>query len=477
MFYSALKTVVYIIALLIFCIPISHGDEPVRSESLMSIFSDGKKVGFTRISIETSDALTRVEENSELNITLLDKEQTVTTEASYILSGFILQSFTFRMNSDSGELSAAGEMDGEELRIILKSVSGETERTLWAKEGFTVFALLPKWLAQRPMMVGGEYEVLIFGPLAAIMGVDAEDMISTNKIEARETLQTEQPGPAETYRVATEFMGSDYTTWITPDGEVLKQTFPPGLTATKEQGDNSQTGPFSTFDITRKTSIPTDVRIKNPRGLEYLRAELTGLDDIEGMNFSDGYRQHYKNNVIEVRSRNVSLLEDYELPYNARAEREFLLPSYLIQSEDPIIKTKARAIVKEESDPVKAASKINTWVYKNLEKEGTVSLPNALDVLKMKKGDCNEHSALFAALARASGIPTKVVMGTIYIDGRFYYHAWNEVFLGKWVAVDSTYGQLPADATHIKLIEGDLKKSGEIMKVVGKIKIKVLDAS
>jgi transglutaminase-like putative cysteine protease len=475
--YSGLKTVLLVFALLILCIPVSQGDEPARSESFMSIYSDGKKVGYSHISIDYSDGITQVDEKSELNITLLDKEQTVKTEASYTLSGFILQSFSFRMISQSGELSAAGIVDGDELKVKIKSVSGETNRTLRTKEGLTVFALLPKWLAKRPMSVGGEYKVPLFEPSAVIMGVDADDLISTHKVEELEEVENEHSGLVETFRVTTEFLGSNYTTWITRDGEVIKQTIPPGLTAVKDSGADNQDESFSTFDITTKTSIPTDVRITNPRGLGYLRAEVTGLEDIEDMNFNDGYRQQYKNNVIEIRSQDLSQLADYALPYNAQTERDFLLPTYLIQSDDELMKAKARAIVKDESDPVKAASQISRWVYKTLKKEGTVSLPNALDVLKTKKGDCNEHAVLFAALARASGIPTKVVMGTIYIDGRFYYHAWNEVFLGKWVAVDSTYGQLPADATHIKLIEGDLKKSGEIMKVVGKIKIKVLDAS
>jgi hypothetical protein len=65
----------------------------------------------------------------------------------------------------------------------------------------------------------------------------------------------------------------------------------------------------------------------------------------------------------------------------------------------------------------------------------------------------------------------------MYYEDRFYYHAWNEIYIGEWVAVDSTYGQLPADATHIKLIEGDMAKSGEILKVVGKINIEIIDAT
>lgn len=477
MLHSALKILLFISAVSILYTLGSLAQDNYQSESFMSIYSEGEKVGFTKILIDNSADATRVEENSEINVTLLGNEQTVTIDAQYFLDDFLLQSFDFQMSSEAGDLSSSGAVEGEDLKVKVKSVSGETDLFLTAKEGLTIFALLPKWLAKRPMKVGEVYEIRLFEPSAAIMGADAEDLISINKVEALEVVETKHSGEIETFRVATEFMGSYYTSWITPQGEVIKQIIPPGLTAYNEPGTEKNTGSLATFDITDKTSIPTDVEIKNPRSLEYLRARLSGLDDMDEKSINDGYRQLYENNVIEIRPRDITSPADYELPYKALAQKDFLLPTSLVQSDDEQIKAKARKIVKNETDPVKAASEISAWVYKNLKKEGTVSLPNALDVLETRKGDCNEHAALFAALSRASGIPTKIVMGTIYIDGRFYYHAWNEVFLGQWVAVDSTYGQLPADATHIKLIEGDLKKSGEIMKVVGKIKIEILDAT
>ena len=110
-------------------------------------------------------------------------------------------------------------------------------------------------------------------------------------------------------------------------------------------------------------------------------------------------------------------------------------------------------------------------------KSATPSLPSAKDVLITRVGDCNEHAVLFAAMARSAGIPTKTVLGIMYFNNSFAYHAWNEVYLGKWVAVDSTFGQFPADATHIKLIEGNLAKSGELSKVVGKLNIEIIEAS
>jgi hypothetical protein len=55
----------------------------------------------------------------------------------------------------------------------------------------------------------------------------------------------------------------------------------------------------------------------------------------------------------------------------------------------------------------------------------------------------------------------------------FYYHAWNEVFLGKWIPADATFGEFPASALHLKLAEGDLSQQAEILGLVGSIKIEV----
>ena len=39
--------------------------------------------------------------------------------------------------------------------------------------------------------------------------------------------------------------------------------------------------------------------------------------------------------------------------------------------------------------------------------------------------------------------------GLVYLDGKgFLYHSWSESLLdGRWVAIDPTYGQVPADPT------------------------------
>ena len=304
-----------------------------------------------------------------------------------------------------------------------------------------------------------------------------DDPVSTNTIDEEEAIEVPL-GEFDTYKVYSDFMGSRSTSWITTEGDIIKQEFPPGLVAKRESKKDILGKKNSSFNIIKKTSIPANYKIDDPQDLSYLKIKLEGINIEDGFDINDGYRQIVQGQILEIRpNKSDTYKGTYTLPYDLTEHKELIQADFLIQSDDKEIVAITNKILNGEKDPTKASKKINNWIYKNLKKSPTVSLPNAKDVLKTKVGDCNEHAALFSAMARAAGIPTKTVLGTMYSKDSFYYHAWNEVFLGEWVAVDSTYGQFPADATHIKLIEGNLAKSGEILKVVGKLNIEIIDAS
>jgi transglutaminase-like putative cysteine protease len=103
-----------------------------------------------------------------------------------------------------------------------------------------------------------------------------------------------------------------------------------------------------------------------------------------------------------------------------------------------------------------------------------LSLPDAISTLENRVGDCNEHAVLLAALARAAGIPARIEAGLVYLKGRFYYHAWDLIYLGKWVTADAVFGQLPADVSHLRLVAGSSEQQMDLMGVIGKIQLKVL---
>ena len=77
-------------------------------------------------------------------------------------------------------------------------------------------------------------------------------------------------------------------------------------------------------------------------------------------------------------------------------------------------------------------------------------------------------------MARALALPARTAVGLVHVNGAFYYHAWPEVWLGEWVAVDPTFGQYPADASHIRFVVGGLAQQVEIVRLIGNLHIEVL---
>ena len=120
------------------------------------------------------------------------------------------------------------------------------------------------------------------------------------------------------------------------------------------------------------------------------------------------------------------------------------------------------------------AARLTHWVATHIRKEIGAGVPSAGRVLARGSGDCNELTVLYVALARAAGLPARPVAGLVELGGRFYYHAWPEVYLGDWVAVDPTLDQFPADAGHLRFAAGGLARQVELIRFVGRLKLEVL---
>lgn len=127
---------------------------------------------------------------------------------------------------------------------------------------------------------------------------------------------------------------------------------------------------------------------------------------------------------------------------------------------DERIVSASRAAVGDAPDAWAAARRINAFVYRHITNKSLAqAFSTALEALASREGDCTEHAVLFSALAKAAGIPTRLVTGLVYVDrkdeGVFGYHEWVEVWMGdRWIAMDPTFGQDLADVTHVKFSQG-----------------------
>jgi hypothetical protein len=235
-----------------------------------------------------------------------------------------------------------------------------------------------------------------------------------------------------------------------------------------------------TGDILERTAIAANAPLGRSR-LRSLMVRLSGAD-LRGYDLAGG-RQALRGDTLRIqREADSALVPSWSLvdtagvgAFRARFRAE-LSSEPLLQSSDPRIVDQAIRIAGLDRDPRVIAEKLNRWVFDSLRKAVTFSVPNALEVLRTRVGDCNEHTQLYVALARALRIPARTATGLAFVRGKFYYHAWPEVYLGDWVAVDPTFGQFPADAAHLRFVVGGMARQAELLRLIGRLQISVVEA-
>jgi hypothetical protein len=173
--------------------------------------------------------------------------------------------------------------------------------------------------------------------------------------------------------------------------------------------------------------------------------------------FGDNYFTHFFLSNLDTKrqfSASANVIRKFKEVKNLNFSKinDFLSPTEGIESNNPYIIELARRITNNSADDFEKVARIALFVYKNISYDlSTVGLDqSALSTLLRKSGVCEGKARLFVALARAAGIPSRLVTGLSVQDATLGLHAWAEVYLGKWIEVDPTWFEIiTVDAGHI----------------------------
>jgi transglutaminase-like putative cysteine protease len=235
---------------------------------------------------------------------------------------------------------------------------------------------------------------------------------------------------------------------IGQDGVALRTTLGAGLVLKLEEEAVAKAQVVG-LDVAA-SGVPVARRLVAPAEHETLTVTVTLA---EQMTLPDGPGQV----VTRKGPRALELQLDRSVgaPVTQEALAEALAPRGPVNSEHPAIQAQALALTAGLSGEREKVEALLKWVHETLKKQLATHIPSASQVLERRIGDCTEHTWLFVALARAARVAARPVYGLMYIDDvapSFGYHAWADVAIGgRWVAVDPTWGQMPADATHIRV--------------------------
>jgi hypothetical protein len=273
--------------------------------------------------------------------------------------------------------------------------------------------------------------------------------------------------------VEAETNGARMQAEVTEDGRVVTGEMG-GLLTLRLEKESIAKKLDAAVDLITAASLYVETDLGQARAVDELTLELKGLGDFK---IPTSHRQ-----VLEPgkSSALLKLRRDFRIdkaePLTKEQRERYTRPTPRIQCDHEAIRNQAKKIVGDEKDALKAARKLEAWVFRTLRKSYSDNADTALEVLDHKAGDCTEHSLLFVSLARALGIPAREVGGVAYVrmsKPLFGWHAWGEVHDGhQWVSVDPTWNEVYVDATHVKLSEGSRDLAW--FNVAGKIKLKVV---
>jgi transglutaminase-like putative cysteine protease len=447
------------------------------------VYYRGEKIGFTVSQTTRTDDGFELQEDGRLQMLLLgqDTAATIRTTAR-VDTAFMLRSFDFSLDPGTGPITVKGSLDrpGDSYRLTLAIDSGGGTRveTRELPEAPVLSLNLSRLLANGGLVPGTTHTRTVLDPAtlqSAVMTVTVGDR---GVVRAMDTVI-----PA--FRVETEFRGLKTTSWVTDTGEIVREESPLGLMTIREPPERARglaVPDRVKADLLQASAVVPAMRgrIDEPRDVRRLKLRLDGADvPAEELN---GAGQTADGNVIEI--VDPRLLQPG--PRDLNVER-YLKPELLIESDAPEIRAEAEQAVRGATDDRGRAERLTRYVNGLLDKKPTVSLPSAREVLRTKVGDCNEHTALFVAMARSVGMPARIAVGLVFMHGAFYYHAWPEVYIadpstslgarsqGFWLPVDPTLNQYPADATHLRLTRGGLDKQAVVLPLIGRLKMTVLD--
>jgi hypothetical protein len=452
-----------------------------EEEAWMGTYYHGKKIGYTYSNLSWTPELITVSTQVLIKLNSQGIDQSTSfTQKTHLSRDLEFKSFNLLQQIMGNRQSVEGKNIHNQLQYRVQGKGFDRTKSIKIPKDFAPSSTYLLNIIRDGLAVGKKGRYRIF--------LEPYQMMSDLLYEVlRKETFTYQGKAFDTFVVVQRISGIESTIWVGNDGTVFKEVTNQGLESRKEpkkMASYMDGKGLSVSNMITMSLVKPNREIKNPGEIRQIKLKISELSS-PTMIPSD-HRQKLLQSVpkgkksyittIEINSEPKKPVPSATLPFKQVPDPVYLEDSLEVQSKHGMIRALARELAQGEKDAWKLSLRINQWVFSNLKKE-LVDTVTALDALQQRRGECQSHTYLFTAIARAAGIPTKIVNGLVYSSEYkgFLYHAWPEVYVGEWRALDPTFGQDLVDATHIKLAEGKGDAVFKLMEFVGRIKIELID--
>ncbi len=454
--------------------PIPRLQAPPLGERWFSISMNDERVGFAHTSVlETAAGYELFSEGSVKLKVMGVSRQSSAREKYQVGKDLALKSFLVEQTIDGRPMRLTGEVSGKTASVVIETEGTRKTKSLKVKNKLLPPPALNFYPPMQGAVAGKTYKVQMLD----IEGVTVKGVEIT--VIGTETL----PGGINPIHLQNDLYSlADNDIWVDNSGNTIQESVRDGLDCYQGGRSTDYEEFIAEAALAKKdmifdfSLIRVEPPVKDPENLKKMVVLFIGFPQsfplLQGAGQASSRLEDGTIQFVVAKPT----AQDPNAPYDAAALAPYLEAREEIQADNGEIMERAKQIIGPERDRLQAAAKLNHWVAAEI-KEAVTDSRSPLETMKNGEGNSQSHARLYISLARAAGIPSRLVSGLVHVKGKgFLYHSWAESYLGDWLATDPTFGQLPADATHIKLIEGDAPEDmARLATVVGKLKALVAD--
>jgi hypothetical protein len=457
------------------------------SAQYFAVSAGGRQIGQLNLTVDTLVDGVRLTEMLLLGVPTPSGVQPLARVSAYSLTRSLkLQRFTRTISGLGPQSRIEGELEPDSLlrledRDPGRGVGGRS------RHRYLMDDLLPAMIPFR-VAFGGRLRI---GPEFTLPVIDLRENAAVRRVTMRVSAESTfvvpdsavwdsaaaqwVPATMDTitaWRLEHDADGSLTVSWVDGGGVLVHQVLGSGVTLTRSAFEivrNNYMQQTRSEDQGWRREIPGMVTLiaagRRPDSAPPRRTFLIVTDSGSGgwaaPRALAGGRQQLRGDTLVV-SRTTPVDATEEKPAGDTAA------TWEIPAAEVELSALTSRVVRGAPTGADSARRILEWVFRQTAIDaGPTGSNTAMFTFRTRRGTAIGKARLFAGMARAVHLPARVVSGLAVLPEGSFGHVWCEVWLGRWVAVDPTFGHFPASASLVRLALGGGDWALELVPIAG----------
>jgi transglutaminase-like putative cysteine protease len=466
------------------------GEPPVRSathslhqsphqEYWTGIVFNGAKIGFSHLALspcENGSGSFDIHSEAVLRFRFLMLDKKIVLRAyDQVADDLSLIEFDYDYNLDGNRMKVAGRFEDGGLEVEIVSRNQTENQTLPVQGKLYPTSIINLYPALHGLELGRHYDYQVYDGETQSIATITQEIVAYEESDLFS---------GKGYKIETRFHGQDVTTWIDEEGKPLLEMAQGGVIISALETEFEAKRYLAQASINKEDTlleyslVKIDTPIYEPEQLLALELALYGIDPDLPLHTDVRQQCHRQagKTICRISKQQTGASSETVDAVHFNPQH-YLLSTRTVPCKHHSIIEKANEITSGAETELESIHLLVEWMQDNIQRQ-PVDVFTALDVLDGGKAECQGHAYLYAAFARALEIPTRVANGIVYSEHcqGFLYHSWAESMVDEtWTAVDPTFGQIPADVTHVKLIEGENPLDLlPLTRLIGRLQVEVI---